>query len=117
MSELTATADAEADTYILVAGQNAYEVSAVGLGNPHVVLLVENVDTAPVATLGPPRSSQVRLPASFFEALPLPWVVLFRVRVRLRSMFRGLRRFNFASLKPSMPESLGGRRGSRSDMN
>ncbi len=27
-------ADAEADTYILVAGQNAYEVSAVGLGNP-----------------------------------------------------------------------------------
>ena len=59
----------------------------------------------------------LRLPASFFEALPLPWVVLFRVRVRLRSMFRGLRRFNFASLKPSMPESLGGRRGSRSDMN
>ena len=39
----------------------------------------------------------LRFPASFFEALSLPWVVLFRVRVRLRSMFRGLRRFNFAS--------------------
>ena len=46
-----------------------------------------------------------------------PGVVLFRVHVRPRSMFWGLRRFNFASLKPSMPESLGGRRGSRSDMN
>ena len=39
----------------------------------------------------------LRLPACFFQALMLPWVVLFRVRVRLRSMFRGLRRFNFAS--------------------
>ena len=73
-------------------------------------------------TLRPPSPGAfsihfLRFPASFFEALSLPWVVLFRVRVRLRSMFRGLRRFNFASLKPSMPESLGGRRGSRSDMN
>ena len=72
-----------------------------------------------------PRSSQegafsihyLRFPACFFEALPFPWVVLLRVRVRLSSMFWGLRRFNFASVKPSMPESLGGRRGSRSDMN
>ena len=73
-------------------------------------------------TLRPPSPGAfsihfLRFPASFFEALSLPWVVLFRVRVRLRSMFRGLRRFNLASLKPSMPESLGGRRGSRSDMN
>ena len=73
-------------------------------------------------TLRPPSPGAfsmhfLRFPACFFEALPFPWVVLFRVRVRLRSMFRGLRRFHFASLKPSMPESLGGRRGSRSDKN
>ena len=53
-------------------------------------------------TLRPPSPGAfsihfLRFPASFFEALSLPWVVLFRVRVRLRSMFRGLRRFNFAS--------------------
>ena len=53
-------------------------------------------------TLRPPSPGAfsihfLRFPASFFEALSLPWVVLFRVRVRLRSMFRGLRRFNFKS--------------------
>ena len=65
-------------------------------------------------TLRPPSPGAfsvhfLRFSASFFEALSLPWVVLFRVRVRLRSMFWGLRRLNFASLKASMPESLGGR--------
>ena len=73
-------------------------------------------------TLRPPSPGAfsnhfLKFPASFFEALSLPWVVLVHVRVRLRFMFRGLRRLNFVSLKPSMPESLGGRRGSRSDMN
>ena len=34
---------------------------------------------------------------SVFEALTFPWVVPFRVRVRPRSIFWGLRRFNFAS--------------------
>lgn len=46
-------AKAEADTYVLVRDGQAWEVSAVSLGNPHCVLLVENVDTAPVATVGP----------------------------------------------------------------
>ncbi|KZX81997.1 diaminopimelate epimerase, partial [Alcanivorax sp. HI0011] len=46
-------AKAEQDTYFLIADNNAYEVGAVGLGNPHCTLLVENVDTAPVNTLGP----------------------------------------------------------------
>ena len=79
-------ADAEADTYILVAGQNAYEVSAVGLGNPHVVLLVENVDTAPVATLGPELERHERFPervnAGFMQ-------ILNRREIRLRVFERG----------------------------
>ncbi|MBL7250661.1 diaminopimelate epimerase [Alloalcanivorax sp. C16-2] len=79
-------ADAEADTYILVAGQNAYEVSAVGLGNPHVVLLVENVDTAPVATLGPELERHERFPervnAGFMQ-------ILNRHEIRLRVFERG----------------------------
>src|SRR5690606_32471407 len=48
LEDIPFRASAVADTYILVAGQNAYEISAVGLGNPHCVMLVENVDTAPV---------------------------------------------------------------------
>lgn len=79
-------ADTEADTYILVAGQNAYEVSAVGLGNPHVVLLVENVDTAPVATLGPELERHERFPervnAGFMQ-------ILNRHEIRLRVFERG----------------------------
>jgi len=79
-------ADAEADTYILVAGQNAYEVSAVGLGNPHVVPLVENVDTAPVATLGPELERHERFPervnAGFMQ-------ILNRREIRLRVFERG----------------------------
>ncbi|MBF5055189.1 diaminopimelate epimerase [Alcanivorax sp. 521-1] len=79
-------ADAEADTYILVAGQNAYEVSAVGLGNPHVVLLVENVNTAPVATLGPELERHERFPervnAGFMQ-------ILNRREIRLRVFERG----------------------------
>ena len=82
----------------------------------------ERFEALPAATLGPHGAQKrpealMRFPACFFEALTFPWVVLFRVRVRPRSMLWGLRRLIFASLKPSMPESLGGRRGSRSDMN
>ena len=79
-------ADAEADTYILVAGQNAYEVSAVGLGNPHLVMLVENVDSAPVETLGPLLERHERFPervnAGFMQ-------IVGRDEIRLRVFERG----------------------------
>ena len=45
--------DAEAESYHLEVGGQQHEVLAVGLGNPHCVLLVEDVSKAPVATLGP----------------------------------------------------------------
>lgn len=76
----------EADTYILVAGQNAYEVSAVGLGNPHCVLLVENVDSAPVETLGPELEHHEQFPervnAGFMQ-------IINRNEIRLRVFERG----------------------------
>ncbi len=34
-------------------GEHAVEVAVLSMGNPHAVLLVDDVDTAPVATLGP----------------------------------------------------------------
>lgn len=38
--------------YALNVGGEAYQISALSMGNPHAVLLVDNVETAPVQTLG-----------------------------------------------------------------
>ncbi len=46
-------ADAEAALYTLEAGAEAIEFGAVSMGNPHVVLRVFDVNTAPVARIGP----------------------------------------------------------------
>lgn len=42
-----------AATYPLTVNDQNYEIGAVSMGNPHAVLLVDDVSTAPVATLGP----------------------------------------------------------------
>ncbi len=39
-----------------------FKVGAISMGNPHVVLPVDNVDTAPVETLGPPLESHELFP-------------------------------------------------------
>ncbi len=50
--EIPFVASGRATQYALeVDGQN-YEIGAVSMGNPHAVLLVDNVQTAPVVTLG-----------------------------------------------------------------
>ena len=80
------TAKAEADSYFLVAGNNGYEVSAVGLGNPHCVLLVENVDNAPVDTVGPLLESHEQFP----ERVNVGFMqVIGRNEIRLRVYERG----------------------------
>nr|WP_166269832.1 diaminopimelate epimerase [Marinobacter caseinilyticus] len=40
-----------------------YDMSAVSMGNPHGVLVVDDVETAPVATLGPALEKHARFPA------------------------------------------------------
>ena len=42
-----------ADTYTVQVGDSTVEFSAVSMGNPHAVLIVDNVNTAPVESLGP----------------------------------------------------------------
>ena len=58
----------------------------VSMGNPHAVLLVDDVDTAPVATLGPLVEGHVRFPrrvnAGFLQ-------IVSRDQVRLRVYERG----------------------------
>jgi len=79
-------ADAQALTYrIEVAGQSV-EISALSLGNPHAVQLVDSVDGAPVLTQGPliehhPRFPQ-RVNAGYME-------VIDRRRIKLRVYERG----------------------------
>ena len=61
--EIPFVADAKAATYPLdVAGQT-YDVSAVSMGNPHAVIVVPHVETAPVETLGPLIEHHSRFPA------------------------------------------------------
>ncbi|HLS97148.1 MAG: diaminopimelate epimerase [Porticoccaceae bacterium] len=55
-------ADAEALTYPLEVGGGALEISALSMGNPHAVLVGEDVDSAPVADLGPLIEHHPRFP-------------------------------------------------------
>ena len=43
-------------------GEHEVEVAVLSMGNPHAVLLVDDVDTAPVATLGPAIEHHPRFP-------------------------------------------------------
>ena len=76
----------QALSYPLDVDGKTVEVAAVSMGNPHAVLLVDDVDTAPVATLGPVIEGHARFPrrvnAGFLQ-------VVSRSAVRLRVYERG----------------------------
>ncbi|WP_037585910.1 diaminopimelate epimerase [Stenoxybacter acetivorans] len=44
--------DAEAVTHMVMVDLDTVPVSCVNMGNPHAVIVVDNIDTAPVAVLG-----------------------------------------------------------------
>lgn len=46
-------ADTQANQYPLTVDETTWQIAAVSMGNPHAVLRVDNVDQAPVSTLGP----------------------------------------------------------------
>lgn len=62
-----------AQTYELNVADQSYDISAVSMGNPHAVMLVDNVEDAPVATLGPAIENHPRFPqrvnAGFMQVL------------------------------------------------
>ncbi|UZJ43682.1 diaminopimelate epimerase [Marinimicrobium sp. C6131] len=60
--EIPFQADAEAIRYDLVLPEQTLDISAVSMGNPHAVLMVNKVDSAPVETLGPLIESHERFP-------------------------------------------------------
>jgi diaminopimelate epimerase len=72
--------------YLLEVDGKAVRIGAVSMGNPHAVLRVEDVDSAPVTTLGPRIERHPRFPrrvnAGFLQ-------VVDRGHVRLRVYERG----------------------------
>ncbi|SFM39130.1 diaminopimelate epimerase [Marinobacter pelagius] len=79
-------ADRRKDVYTVDVDGQTVELSAVSMGNPHGVLVVDDVDTAPVETLGPLLERHPRFPAraniGFLQ-------ILDRGHARLRVFERG----------------------------
>lgn len=79
-------ADRQKAVYTVDVDGQQIELSAVSMGNPHGVLVVDDVDTAPVASLGPALEKHPRFPAraniGFLQ-------VVDRSHARLRVFERG----------------------------
>ena len=61
-ADLPFDAPARAPTYPIEVGGEVVEIGAVSMGNPHAVLLVEDVTSAPVERLGPLLEAHPRFP-------------------------------------------------------
>ncbi|MGM8224979.1 diaminopimelate epimerase [Cellvibrio sp. ARAG 10.3] len=61
-AEIPFDAEAQSVTYSLAVDGTVLEISAVSMGNPHAVTLVDDVATAPVAQLGPLVERHNRFP-------------------------------------------------------
>ncbi|MDH5178449.1 MAG: diaminopimelate epimerase [Gammaproteobacteria bacterium] len=85
-ADLPFTATQRETIYGLDVAGETLEISALSMGNPHAVVLVDNIDTAPVEKLGPLIERHARFPkrvnAGFMQ-------VVDRSHVRLRVYERG----------------------------
>lgn len=79
-------AEQQAESYTIRVNSEAVELNAVSMGNPHAVIRVNNIDSAPVATLGPAIESHVRFP----KRVNVGFMQLMnRQHIRLRVYERG----------------------------
>lgn len=80
------SAESRAERYLIDAAGQSVEIGAVSMGNPHAVLLVPDINTAPVTTLGPVLESHPRFPqrvnVGFMQ-------IVTRNEVKLRVFERG----------------------------
>jgi diaminopimelate epimerase len=83
--EIPFQADREADYYSLDVGDQSIAIGAVSMGNPHCVLQVPSIETAPVASWGPLLEKHPRFPqrtnVGFMEILS-PAAISLRVYER-----------------------------------
>jgi len=79
--------EASEPPYAIDAGEGSFEIRVVSIGNPHAVIRVDDVDTAPVATIGPLLESHATFPnranIGFMQ-------VVAADRIRLRVYERGV---------------------------
>ena len=61
-AEIPFDAPAREESYRLEVDGTRLEIAALSLGNPHAVVLVDDIDTAPVAELGPAIERHPRFP-------------------------------------------------------
>jgi len=61
-AEIPFIAESAAVRYALAVADRSYEIGALSMGNPHAVLRVDDIATAPVATLGPLIERHPRFP-------------------------------------------------------
>jgi len=73
--------------YPLDVAGSQYNIAALSVGNPHAVMVVDNIDTAPVETLGPQLEVHIRFPnkvnVGFMQ-------IVDRQHIRLRVFERGV---------------------------
>lgn len=85
-AEIPFVAEVQASTYPIEVAGEEYLISAVSMGNPHGVLLVDDVNTAPVERLGPLLECHPRFPQKanigFME-------IVHRKFIKLRVFERG----------------------------
>ncbi len=85
--EIPFVAEKESSSYSLEVAGEKFDVGVVSVGNPHVVLQVEDIEHVPVASLGPVIESHARFPrrvnVGFMQ-------VVDRSHIRLRVYERGV---------------------------
>ena len=85
--EIPFIADQQANVYTLDVDGEQFEIGAVSMGNPHAVLVVEDVDNAPVQSFGPKIEHHSRFPnrvnVGFMQ-------IVNRGLIRLRVFERGV---------------------------
>jgi diaminopimelate epimerase len=79
--------DSQAETYILLVNGDEYAIGAVSVGNPHAVMLVDDIDEIDIETLGSAIESHELFPnrvnAGFMQ-------IITRDEIRLRVFERGV---------------------------
>lgn len=84
--EIPFASDTDAVIQPLQVGEETIDITVVSMGNPHAVQVVDNVDTAPVATRGPIMETHPRFPkrvnVGFMQ-------IVDRHAIRLRVFERG----------------------------
>jgi len=85
-AEIPFQADESANLYAIDIGGNRYQIAAISMGNPHGILQVDDVQTAPVSDLGPQLECHERFPnrvnAGFMQ-------VVDRQQLKVRVFERG----------------------------